>query len=452
MPALMQDKARVIIEDFAKEIERKKLPGAKPSKIVINFRKDQSTGNERDIFLVPTELLRYRKDNGRISSDVISYENENLVTIDESSEESQKILCEFLAEKDKEMTEILKNAIKRDGQLEPAIITVDGFLINGNRRKMVLEQLHREDPTKYDFMKVVILPGPNDQGGPPTIKEIELIENRYQLQQDGRSEYKGLDRALSISRKIACGISLNDQLADDNSFAGLLVTSKEFQQKKKEFEKKYLLPLARANDYLESINRPGCYDLIEERWQAFIDYSNFYNGKLKDSAWQTKAGVSEDDIGKIEDVAFKIIRKKTVRGRQTKLHQIMRDLPNLLLIKEAKGELLDLNSSVKDLTRADISPELSLKDADAVWGQKNETVFSRSVNMAYSYKEIRREDENALNLIRSAYKKLTHENMDVQRIPKKDLEAFVKESDELSDLAKQLRSEAWVRMKGKTRS
>ena len=103
------------------------------------------------------------------------------------------------------------------GQREPAFITCDGFLINGNRRKMVIDQLKSDFPEddRYPFMKVVILPGLNEPGGPPSLVEIEKLENRYQLQSDGKSEYYGFDRALSMKRKIELGLSLEEQLRDD---------------------------------------------------------------------------------------------------------------------------------------------------------------------------------------------------------------------------------------------
>ena len=54
---------------------------------------------------------------------------------------------------------------------------------------------------RFKTMKAVILPGKDDVGGPPTLLEIEQIENRYQLQSDGKAEYYAFDRALSMRRK-----------------------------------------------------------------------------------------------------------------------------------------------------------------------------------------------------------------------------------------------------------
>jgi len=90
-------------------------------------------------------------------------------------------------------------------------------------------------------MKVVILPGKKERGGPPTVIEIEQIENRYQLQSDGKSEYYGFDQALSIQRKIDIGFTLEEQLRDDPRFAG---TSKaQIDKAVKNHTKEYLEPL-----------------------------------------------------------------------------------------------------------------------------------------------------------------------------------------------------------------
>ena len=63
------------------------------------------------------------------------------------------------------------------------------------------EDLYEEPRRRNMRQWVVILPGGDDEGGPPTIKEIEQIENRYQLQSDGKSEYTNFDRAISIQEK-----------------------------------------------------------------------------------------------------------------------------------------------------------------------------------------------------------------------------------------------------------
>ena len=134
MAKITKPTAREIIKDFAKVIKAARQTGAKPTYTTIKFRNEDIYGKERPVYLVPIGLLRFRKDNGRISSDVASYEKDH-GRLDETLDSTQKILAQFLSEKDPEKTTELKNLILVEQQREPAIITSDGFLINGNRRK-----------------------------------------------------------------------------------------------------------------------------------------------------------------------------------------------------------------------------------------------------------------------------------------------------------------------------
>src|SRR5436190_19190047 len=93
------DIERKIIDDFAEEIKAKAERGANPEKTVIEFRNDRQRGKagERDVYLVPVKLLRFRKDNGRIASDISSYEKLNGL-LNETKEETQEIIRKFLKE------------------------------------------------------------------------------------------------------------------------------------------------------------------------------------------------------------------------------------------------------------------------------------------------------------------------------------------------------------------
>jgi len=116
---ITQEALREIVPDFAKAIREKKVKNVKPTTAVINFRDEKLKGHERPIESVPIELLRYRKDNGRIASDVMNYEHLN-GPLDEKDESAQKKLRDFLHNKHPEMTEILIKSIEHQGQNEPA--------------------------------------------------------------------------------------------------------------------------------------------------------------------------------------------------------------------------------------------------------------------------------------------------------------------------------------------
>ena len=347
-------KTREIISNFADEISKRKRSSVKPKKAVIHFRTEDIDRTERAIVKVPIELLRFRKENGRIASDVYDYENTK-GPLNENEEEGQNIIREFLEGKDLEKAEELRANIQRYGQKDPAIITCDGFIINGNRRKMVIEQLRSKYPQNenYQHMNVVILPGNDDEGGPPTLLEIEKVENKYQHQSEGKSEYYGFDKALSIRRKIEIGLSLEEQIKDDPLYAN--ETEPVIKRAIKKHKSEYLKPLECIDRYLQQFQREKQYHTVssgigdkEGRWQAFVDYSNTYETKFKNENQRIKIGIQEDEIGTIEEAAFNIIRLRTVPA-MPKVHKIMRDLHKYCDNHQGKKEILEIPKKVDPL-------------------------------------------------------------------------------------------------------
>ena len=423
MAEITKPVTRVIIDDFAAEIRAKRGETAKPSKEVINFRSDYTDKHERKVWQVPIELLRFRKDNGRIASDVLDYES-NSGVLDERDDEAQRTLSDFLSGKDPEKTEILRKSIMHAGQRDPAIITCDGFLINGNRRKMVIDQLKSDFPEneRYAFMKVVILPGEGDPGGPPSLVEIEKLENRYQLQSDGKSEYYGFDRALSIKRKIDLGLSLEEQLRDDPRYAGL--TAAKLKNAVKSFEKEYLKPLECVDRYLKQFGRERQYRAVsagitdkEGRWQSFVDYSNTHSRDFKNQKKRLEYGIREEEIGEIEEAAFNIIRLRQLPD-MPKAHMIMRDLAKYCRTPDGKRE-------IKKIARK-VEPQLSERESfdksgrplgrvavDIKWAAKNKQEIVYRLKKAVKSHEVLAEKETPVTLLEAAHKKLIHKDMDL---------------------------------------
>ena len=99
---------REIISDFVNEINNKKTQGAKPSVTTIDFRNERKLGIERPIFFIGSEFLRLRRENGRIISDVYSYENSTAKLLDNSIE-SQNEIKKIINRKDPEMTAATKS-------------------------------------------------------------------------------------------------------------------------------------------------------------------------------------------------------------------------------------------------------------------------------------------------------------------------------------------------------
>jgi hypothetical protein len=304
-------------------------------------------------------------------------------------------------------------------------------------------------------MKVVILPGKDDPGGPPTLLEIEQIENRYQLQSEAKAEYYAFDRALSMRRKIALGMSLEAQLRDDPIYAGL--PQKDFKKAVRKFEDEYLKPLECIERYLQQLRREGLYSTVstglgdpEGRWQAFLDYYKSAYQKITDESKRIEMEISEGEVGKIENVAFKIIRKRTFPGLP-KAHQIMRDLPKLLENRDAKKELLkivDVELHIPKEERVDADgKEYNEKEIDEMWVKRHESKINNHVKKAYDYFQYSKEKDTPLDLLEAALKKLEHENMNTTNIRLSDIKTAMELARKIQERAGELEGELYRHQK-----
>ena len=442
---------RSINADFQRQITAAKDNSSQPKKVVIDFRNDVTVGLARPIYQIPIELLRFRKNNGRIASDVLTWESKH-GEIEESTNEGQDQLRRFLNKKHTGEGKTLYDSLKHAGQREHAIITCDGFLINGNRRKMTMEKLAYDNPndSRFKFLKAAILPGPGEPGGEPTILEIEQVENRLQLMKTGKAEYKGFDQALSYRRKQEIGMSIEEQLRDNPEHYSK--TTVQINREIKKVKKNFLFPLECIERYLEHFDRQNKYDLVSDRWQAFVDYSNFYNGVLKEDSDRIKyfdGKVGEEDIPTIEDIAFKMIRKGSFNkdAIPDKLHMLMRQLKEIYKDDDAReviNKIADDKEIPHDLTREEIEeledPD-SIRERDRAWKISTDSKFTMLITKA---KEIRYQSkilESPLDSIIAIQKKLDKITFSNKMKPK-EVREFFREfrsaQDKLDDLVDEL--------------
>lgn len=83
---------------------------------------------------------------------------------------------------------IVRDAIARDNQLEPGLITHKGVLINANTRTVAI----RETGVQSGYVKVQVLPAD------ATIAELTALELKYQMQQEVRQDYSFTNQLLLI--------------------------------------------------------------------------------------------------------------------------------------------------------------------------------------------------------------------------------------------------------------
>ena len=158
-----------------------------------------------------------------------------------------------------------------------------------------------------------------------------------------------------------------------------------------------------------------------------------------------KHHINENEVGTIETAAFQIIRLRDLPGLP-KVHQIMRDLPKYCSTAEGKKAINRIAKEVKPiLPDEELGPEgpnLSAEHVDAKWAAKYKQKIIWNTKLAAGSHEDRKDKETPLGLLKAAYKKLTHEDMQLDTIRTSDFRSarqlIVKIAEEASSLESQL--------------
>ena len=321
---------------------------------------------------------------------------------------------------------------------------------------MALSELSNEYSAddRFQTMKVVILPGKEDEGGPPTLKEIEQIENRYQLQTEGKAEYYGFDAALSIRDKEHSGYTLEQQMRDDPQFR--LMDKAEFNRAEKKRRRDLLEPLECVEEYLEVIGRPGEYWAVsrgigdpEGRWQAFIDLGQGFWTRAKNPRSLRAMGIDQKEAGAIMQAAYTVIRMR-ILPNFGKLHDIMRDLPKLT--EHGKAHLLELARNIKHELPAEDATDNQGKPlpqdvVEEKWKNKYRTEVTRRLIHAREASQSGSEKNAPLGLMSDALRKLTHDNMVVENIRTGDLREALKIGNDIFAAAEEKKTEIYRQIK-----
>lgn len=115
---------------------------------------------------------------------------DDLFTADPLGDEAQAQQYEILRGQDG--FEGLKADVRDRGQQEPAIITADGILINGNRRAAALRSLLDENYLNARYIRCLVLPEN------ATVAEIVDLEAELQIARDFKQDYSWVNEALLI--------------------------------------------------------------------------------------------------------------------------------------------------------------------------------------------------------------------------------------------------------------
>jgi hypothetical protein len=237
-----------------------------------------------EVYRLPVSLLAFNIRNGRFAAELRAKEKLLGRKLDPLLPEDDEVIRQLLLDQDELATGFLKEDLRKVGQTDPAIITHDGFVINGNRRMAVLQSLHEEDQTgKFEYLEVQVLP----EG--ITEKDLWRIEAGLQLSRDKRLEYGPVNDLLKIREGLRSGLGAAEIAA---TLYGLK-NADEVKEKDKR--------LALIDSYLTYVGEPDEYTKVNRFVEHFINLQDFLHS-------MEKKGVKPPERHKWLLRAFEMIR------------------------------------------------------------------------------------------------------------------------------------------------
>lgn len=145
------------------------------------------------IIQIDVDYLMYRIENSRTEIQQMKYLRDNPTLqrnlfLDPESSQAQEAQEEILNRINKAVGKDFIEDLRVRGQEDPAIITYDGYLVNGNRRTAALKSLNER------YINCVVLPEDASQ------RDIYELEQELQISQDFREPYHWINELKNIRK------------------------------------------------------------------------------------------------------------------------------------------------------------------------------------------------------------------------------------------------------------
>lgn len=199
-----------------------------------------------DVYRIDLDYLIYNRHNGRIEAEMLTWEQENAAPVGTYDDELHAKIGSFLWESNKGRNKATLADLSGKGQQKAGIVSLDGVIIDGNRRAMLLRRLE-EDKKGKQYFDAIILP----HAYADNQAEIVRLETQYQLGEDAKVEYGPLQKYLHARR-------LHDDLNISEDEIDTLMGEPRGNTKK-------LLEIMQLmDDYLEHIGCPKLYLMLKD--------------------------------------------------------------------------------------------------------------------------------------------------------------------------------------------
>jgi hypothetical protein len=159
---------------------------------------------ELNVYDFPFSCLKFNPYNGRICSMSSEFEIENKRELDIENDKDQKFIRKAIWEIDEKQNEKTKKSLEESKQLKPGVISLDGIIIDGNRRASLILQLNEENTkTERQFRAAVL-----NQDYNTDRKQIELLETSIQIGEEEKVKYGTIEFYLKVKSMTNAGIDI----------------------------------------------------------------------------------------------------------------------------------------------------------------------------------------------------------------------------------------------------
>jgi hypothetical protein len=250
------------------------------------------------VYKIPLAYLIYNKYNGRIGTEVKSYEKQNGI-LDPEKKEDSTIIEKFLYDSKKDRNDKTMKSLYGDGQRRYGIVTADGVIIDGNRRAMLLNRLFNthvamgytySSVERCQYFLAIILPEDAEE------KDLQQLETVYQMGEDDKLDYNPIEKYLKCKELI--------RFFDESKIA-------EMMNEKTSQITDWLSILSVMEEYLDSYDYNGIYTRLEKTEGPFVDLNGYINTyKGRNGSTRADWNFDDSDISDLKTVCFDYIRAR----------------------------------------------------------------------------------------------------------------------------------------------
>ena len=252
------------------------------------------------VYRIPINLLFYNIKNGRFASEYDELKVKEGRELRPEDPADAKKIRNLLYSLDEKQSLILERNIEKIGQTDPGVMTAGGYIINGNRRMAVLQNLVNDGMSNFNFLEAGRLPA--------HVSDIDIwkIEAGIQLSRPAQVKYGPINELLKFQEGILAGLK---PLEIAKTLYGAF--------KEKDILEK-LQQLKLITQYLKFIGCPKQYIKAKDLDTHFIDLQ-------KRIEHAEKLGLSSMDITNLKQIGFQLILEGATHKQLRPIDKIIDD-------------------------------------------------------------------------------------------------------------------------------